>query len=92
VFLVRKRGGEDDGILYAMKVLNKACIVKKEKTIQHALTERQVLEAVRREPFLVKLHYAFQTDDNLYLILGKYTKLYAWLKRKHHNFMVRCLL
>lgn len=33
---------------------------------------QQVLEAVRACPFLVTLHYAFQTDAKLHLILGKY--------------------
>jgi serine/threonine protein kinase len=31
--------------------------------------ERSILEAVQRAPFLVQLHYAFQTDDKLHLIL-----------------------
>ncbi|KAK6622711.1 hypothetical protein RUM43_008554 [Polyplax serrata] len=69
VFLVRKRGGVDDGRLYAMKVLKKATIVQKRKTTEHTKTERQVLEAVRQSPFLVTLHYAFQTEAKLHLIL-----------------------
>ncbi|RZF38034.1 hypothetical protein LSTR_LSTR006433 [Laodelphax striatellus] len=69
VFLVRKKGGKDDGRLYAMKVLKKATIVQKKKTTEHTKTERQVLEAVRQSPFLVTLHYAFQTDAKLHLIL-----------------------
>jgi len=69
VFLVRKKGGVDDGRLYAMKVLKKASIVQKKKTTEHTKTERQVLEAVRQSPFLVTLHYAFQTDAKLHLIL-----------------------
>ncbi|XP_014486588.1 PREDICTED: ribosomal protein S6 kinase alpha-5-like [Dinoponera quadriceps] len=69
VFLVRKRTGTDAGRLYAMKVLKKAAIVQKKKTTEHTKTERQVLEAVRDSPFLVTLHYAFQTDAKLHLIL-----------------------
>jgi Protein kinase domain. len=75
VFLVRKKGGVDDGRLYAMKVLKKASIVQKKKTTEHTKTERQVLEAVRQSPFLGTLHYAFQTDAKLHLILGKYTQI-----------------
>lgn len=71
VFLVRKKGGKDAGRLYAMKVLKKATIVQKKKTTEHTKTERQVLEAVRQSPFLVTLHYAFQTDAKLHLILGE---------------------
>lgn len=32
----------------------------------------QVLEAIGRSPFLVGMHYAFQTESKLYLILGTY--------------------
>ncbi|TSN67085.1 Ribosomal protein S6 kinase alpha-5 [Bagarius yarrelli] len=69
VFLVRKVSGHDSGKLYAMKVLKKATIVQKAKTTEHTRTERQVLEHIRESPFLVTLHYAFQTDTKLHLIL-----------------------
>lgn len=71
VFLVRKAGGHDSGKLYAMKVLRKAALVQRAKTREHTRTERSVLELVRQAPFLVTLHYAFQTDAKLHLILGK---------------------
>ena len=54
-----------------MKVLKKATIVQKAKTTEHTMTERQVLEAVRSCPFLVTLHWAFQTDSKLHLVMGK---------------------
>uniref|UniRef100_A0AAY5ETB3 non-specific serine/threonine protein kinase n=1 Tax=Electrophorus electricus TaxID=8005 RepID=A0AAY5ETB3_ELEEL len=69
VFLVRKISGHDEGKLYAMKVLKKAAIVQKAKTAEHTRTERQVLEHIRQSPFLVTLHYAFQTQTKLHLIL-----------------------
>ncbi|XP_066280404.1 ribosomal protein S6 kinase alpha-5-like [Branchiostoma lanceolatum] len=69
VFLVRKISGHHAGQLFAMKVLKKATIVQKSKTAEHTRTERQVLEAVRQCPFLVKLHYAFQTDAKLHLVM-----------------------
>lgn len=68
---MRKASGKDKNKLYAMKVLKKATIVQKKKTTEHTKTERQVLEAVRQSPFLVTLHYAFQTEAKLHLILGK---------------------
>lgn len=67
---MRKVSGHDSGKLYAMKVLKKATIVQKAKTAEHTRTERQVLEHIRQSPFLVTLHYAFQTDTKLHLILG----------------------
>uniref|UniRef100_A0A8C6VFQ4 Ribosomal protein S6 kinase n=1 Tax=Naja naja TaxID=35670 RepID=A0A8C6VFQ4_NAJNA len=69
VFLVRKISGHDAGKLYAMKVLKKATIIQKAKTTEHTKTERQVLEHIRQSPFLVTLHYAFQTNTKLHLIL-----------------------
>ena len=71
VFLVRKIRGPDRGQLYAMKVLKKANIVQKKKTTEHTRTERQVLETIRQAPFLVTMHYAFQTPAKLHLVLGK---------------------
>uniref|UniRef100_A0A674CSQ0 Ribosomal protein S6 kinase n=1 Tax=Salmo trutta TaxID=8032 RepID=A0A674CSQ0_SALTR len=51
------------------QVLKKAAIVQKAKTAEHTRTERQVLEHIRQSPFLVTLHYAFQTQTKLHLIL-----------------------
>ena len=69
VFLARKRTGVDAGNLFAMKVLKKATIVQKRKTTEHTKTERQVLETIRQSPFLVSMHYAFQTPSKLHLVL-----------------------
>ena len=55
----------------AEQVLKKAVIVRKRKVMEHTLTERSVLEAIRDFPFLVTLHYAFQTDAKLHLIMGE---------------------
>ncbi|XP_077522827.1 ribosomal protein S6 kinase alpha-5-like isoform X2 [Amblyomma americanum] len=86
VFLVRKVGGHDHGKLYAMKVLKKASIVQKQKTLEHTRTERQVLEAIRQSPFLVTLHYAFQTDAKLHLILDYVSggELFTHLYQRDH--------
>ena len=70
VFLTRKTAGSDQGQLYAMKVLKKATIVQKRKTTEHTKTERQVLQTIRQSPFLVTMHYAFQTSSKLHLVLG----------------------
>ncbi|EDV29862.1 uncharacterized protein TRIADDRAFT_19422 [Trichoplax adhaerens] len=69
VFLVKKRTGFDTGKLFAMKVLKKATIIQKAKTTERTMTERSILEAVRESPFIVTLHYAYQTDSKLHLIL-----------------------
>lgn len=54
--------------LYAMKVLKKASLFVHAKNAEHTKHERQILEEVRN-PFIVQLFYAFQTNDRLYLIL-----------------------
>ncbi|KAG0230020.1 serine/threonine protein kinase psk1 [Actinomortierella wolfii] len=65
VYLVRHRATR---ALYAMKVLKKASIVVHSKDTANTMSERKILEAIRH-PFIVKLHFAFQTDHRLYLIL-----------------------
>ena len=69
--------GKDCNRLFAMKVLRKASIVKKKKVMEHTLTERNVLEAIREFPFLITLHYAFQTDAKLHLIMGELLYMYV---------------
>ncbi|KFD68571.1 hypothetical protein M514_00300 [Trichuris suis] len=66
VFLVRKVVGKDAGVLYAMKVLKKATLKVNDRTRTKA--ERNILAQINH-PFIVKLHYAFQTEGKLYLIL-----------------------
>ena len=44
-----------------MKVLKKATIIQNKKDVSHTKAERNILEAVR-SPFIVDLHYAFQTN------------------------------
>jgi serine/threonine protein kinase len=69
VFLTRKVTGIDEGKLYAMKILKKTAVVRKKKVMEHTLTERSVLEAIHDFPFLVTLHYAFQTESKLHLVM-----------------------
>jgi serine/threonine protein kinase len=54
-------------MLYAMKVLKKEEIREKDQEV-HTKAERDILESISN-PFIVKLHYAFQTPDKLYFIL-----------------------
>jgi serum/glucocorticoid-regulated kinase 3 len=64
VSLVRKIA---DQKLYAMKVLSKPNIIKR-KQVEHTRTERRILGSINH-PFIVKLHYAFQTEKKLFLVL-----------------------
>lgn len=70
VFQVRKVLGHNKGAVFAMKVLRKATIEQQQgKAVEHLMSERAILEAIRRLPFTVHLHYAFQTNNKLFLIL-----------------------
>jgi hypothetical protein len=66
VYLVRDRQTDT---MYAMKVLSKQKIFK-QNLIKYAMSERNILSIVQH-PFIVKLNYAFQTGDKLFLILVK---------------------
>jgi len=66
VFLVRKISGKDAGTLYAMKVLRKATLKVRDRV--RTKMERDILAEINHN-FIVTLHYAFQTEGKLYLIL-----------------------
>jgi len=50
-----------------MKVLSKPNIIKR-KQVEHTRTERRILGNINH-PFIVKLHYAFQTEKKLFFVL-----------------------
>ena len=62
IFLVEKVGGKSK---YAMKVLKKRTV--REEHI-NVLTERQILSSMK-SPFIVKLHYSFQSSSLLYFVI-----------------------
>ena len=64
VFKVRLKKTNE---IFAMKVLNKSYLIKK-KLLRYAITECNILKESNC-PFILKLHYSFQTPDNLYMIL-----------------------
>ena len=52
---------------YAMKILNKDAIIAR-KDVAHANAERRILQQINH-PFIVRLHYAFQTGEKLYMVM-----------------------
>lgn len=64
VMLVRKK---DDQKIYAMKVLRKDAIIAR-RQVAHTRSEKEILGKINH-PFIVNLHFAFQTDKKLYMIL-----------------------
>lgn len=53
--------------VYAMKVLKKSAILD-EKSKERAMAERDIIMKIRH-PFIVTLHYSFQTETKLFFIL-----------------------
>lgn len=57
-----------EGKVYAIKVLQKRSITRRNEQ-RHIMAERNVLLQNFNNPFLVSLHYSFQTQDKLYFVL-----------------------
>ncbi|KAF2667333.1 putative serine/threonine-protein kinase nrc-2 [Microthyrium microscopicum] len=64
VYLVREKKSTR---LYAMKVLDKKEMIKRNK-IKRALAEQEIL-ATSNHPFIVTLYHSFQSEDKLYLCM-----------------------
>ncbi|VEU21571.1 DEKNAAC102623 [Brettanomyces naardenensis] len=64
VFLARKKDTKE---ICALKVLNKKLLTRTDET-RHVLTERDILTNTRSE-WLVKLFYAFQDTENVYMAM-----------------------
>ncbi|KAL9104408.1 MAG: hypothetical protein Q9187_008906, partial [Circinaria calcarea] len=64
VYLVREKKSSR---LYAMKVLSKNEMIKRNK-IKRALAEQEIL-ATSNHPFIVTLYHSFQSEDHLYLCM-----------------------
>ncbi|KRX00024.1 Protein kinase-like domain [Pseudocohnilembus persalinus] len=66
VLLVQKKG-QGTNKLYAMKILKKSVVADKNQVV-HTKAERQILQNMN-SPFIVQLHYAFQSSDKLYFVM-----------------------
>ena len=64
VLLVKKN---DDNKVYAMKISKKKAMIKRNQ-VKHIKTERKIMELIDH-PFIVKLAFAFQTPQKLYMIM-----------------------
>jgi serine/threonine protein kinase len=64
---VMKVKKKDTGEIFAMKILKKEQVIDQE-AIKQTNTENQILQHLHH-PFIVQLHYAFQTLEKLYLVM-----------------------
>ena len=56
-----------DGQRYAMKVLDKATIMR-QNIVRYAMTYKKILTTINH-PFIVRLHYAVQSTEKLYQVM-----------------------
>lgn len=88
VYLVEKIS---DDSLHAMKVLCKDKIFE-HKLARYAMTERNVLSVINH-PFIVKLNFSFQTQNELFLILqycpGGDLSEYLHVEKKFNEYKAR---
>ena len=69
VFLVRKRGGHDNGRLYALKEMDKGAIVGNDNRYHQIMMERIVYEAVSGCDFLSSMSYAYHNNYSLNIVM-----------------------
>jgi serine/threonine protein kinase len=95
---VWKVAHKKSGNIYAMKEMSKLRVLAK-KSVKSVMNERKLL-SVLKHPFLVNMQYAFQTKENLYLVMdlmsGGDLRYHMSNKRKFSEretkFIVCCLL
>lgn len=69
VYLVQKLTGKDKEKVYAMKMIDKASIARDAKRQTELKTERKIFEDKSQLIFTTTLHYAFESIDDLYLVM-----------------------
>lgn len=72
-----------DGRVFAMKMLNKKSIIERGE-VEHTKAEKAILQSIQH-PFLMCLHYSFQTSDKLYLVMDFVNggELFYHLQQEH---------
>lgn len=80
VVLAKKKEGDK---LYAMKILKKKHIQKTKQQCQ-VMAERNILARISH-PFIVKMHWSFQTEQKLVFVLDYCPggELFGLLAKKH---------
>jgi len=67
LMVTKKEQDPKSNRVYAMKVLNKSTIIARNE-VDHTKSEKSILMKLEH-PFLVKLHYSFQTQDKLFFVM-----------------------
>lgn len=59
---------KDSQKVFAMKVLNKKTLLR-DNQIKYSMIEKEILQANPKDSFLLSLHFAFQTVENLFMVI-----------------------
>lgn len=66
VYLARKK---DTGTLYAIKTMSKSFILEEQGRYEQVFGELEVMRRLTSHQFVIKLFYAFQTEDYLHFVV-----------------------
>ena len=66
VYLARKK---DTGTLYAIKTMSKRFILEEQGRYEQVFGELQVMQRLTNHPFVIKLFWAFQSDEYLHFVV-----------------------
>lgn len=58
---------DDSKTPFALKVIEKVQAFKSAKSFRHVASERSLMEKIGQHPFLLRMHFAFQTEKNLFI-------------------------
>lgn len=86
MYLAQKKDTKE---VCALKVMSKKLLFKLDE-IRHILTERDILTAAKSE-WLVKLLYAFQDDQSIYLAMVGFQNRSALFERRSHSLLDRSM-
>ena len=83
--LDKSSASEEEERFFAMKVLDKAEMLKRNK-VRRVLAEREILVTVDH-PFIVTLYYSFQSETKLYFVMDYCAggELYSLLQKQPHK-------
>jgi hypothetical protein len=65
--IVYKAKKKNSGEIFAMKCLSKVAL-KKQRQLKYAISECKIMK-ILKNPFVLMMHYAFQTSQSLYMVL-----------------------
>ena len=85
VYLARRKG---TGEVVALKKMRKATLAKMGE-VRHVLVERDILTSARSD-WLVRLLYAFQDDENIFLAMVRIVDSLNYFKWAHSKFAGIC--